>query len=55
MADFTRFAGTMELSGINHAINPKRVKAIVYAAKRYYNLNITKHETDAAQCGLRLC
>ena len=54
MNGFTRFAGTMELSGINHKINPIRVSAIADAAQRYYPaLKITKEEQLDAACGLR--
>lgn len=56
MNGFTRFAGTMEIAGINHDINPKRVASIAKAAKEYYtNLEITPKETAAAVCGLRPC
>ena len=56
MDGFTRFAGTMELGGVNHAINPKRVEAIAKAAQGYYNgLNIATKDKQAAQCGLRPC
>ena len=54
MNGFTRFAGTMEIAGINHQINKKRVKAIANAVKRYYpNLELTKEEKDNVACGLR--
>lgn len=56
MDGYTRFAGTMELAGINHNINSKRVEAIAQAAKRYYNgLEITEKEKATAKCGLRPC
>ncbi|AUC84944.1 amino acid dehydrogenase [Polaribacter sp. ALD11] len=56
MSGFTRFAGTMEIAGINHDINPKRVETIANAAKEYYNnLEITSKEKKAAVCGLRPC
>ncbi|WP_242158669.1 NAD(P)/FAD-dependent oxidoreductase [Aestuariivivens sediminis] len=56
MDGFTRFAGTMELSGINHDIIPKRVEAIANAAQNYYKgLEINKEAKNAAQCGLRPC
>ncbi|GAA3553269.1 NAD(P)/FAD-dependent oxidoreductase [Snuella lapsa] len=56
MDGFTRFAGTMEIAGINHNINTKRVDAIANAAKRYYDgLEITNDEKAAAACGLRPC
>ena len=54
MQGFTRFAGTMELSGINHHIMRNRVEAIAELAKRYYNgLEFQKEELDQAACGLR--
>ncbi len=54
MKGFTRFAGTMELSGINHKIRKERVSAIARAAETYYtNLSITEAERSQAQCGLR--
>ena len=56
MNGFTRFAGTMEIGGINHQINPVRVEAIAKAAARYYpDLEITAEEKAAAVCGLRPC
>ncbi|NQX84934.1 MAG: FAD-dependent oxidoreductase [Flavobacteriaceae bacterium] len=56
MQGYTRFAGTMEIGGINHNINPKRVNAIAKAAESYYtNLEITTPEKQAAKCGLRPC
>ncbi|WP_115461157.1 NAD(P)/FAD-dependent oxidoreductase [Winogradskyella aurantiaca] len=54
MNGFTRFAGTMEIGGINHDISKVRVKAIAKAAESYYhNLSITDAEIEAANCGLR--
>jgi D-amino-acid dehydrogenase len=54
MNGFTRFAGTMEIGGINHTINPVRVNAIATAAQKYYpNLEIHQQEKNEAQCGLR--
>lgn len=56
MQGFTRFAGTMEIAGINHKINPARVEAIAKAAANYYqNLEITTQEKATADCGLRPC
>ncbi|WP_242202624.1 NAD(P)/FAD-dependent oxidoreductase [Aestuariivivens insulae] len=56
MDGFTRFAGTMEIGGINHNINPVRVNAIASAAQSYYNnLEITAEEKANASCGLRPC
>ena len=54
MIGYTRFAGTMEIAGINHNIRKERVNAIAAAAKRYYpEVEITAQEIDEAQCGLR--
>ena len=54
MNGFTRFAGTMEIAGINHNINKVRVEAIANAAKRYYpNIELTEEEKGNAACGLR--
>lgn len=54
MRGFTRFAGTMELSGINHKIRRERVDAIAQAAGNYYeDLEITRQEKANARCGLR--
>ncbi|HMB61743.1 MAG TPA: FAD-dependent oxidoreductase [Eudoraea sp.] len=54
MRGFTRFAGTMELSGINQKIRKERVRAIAKAAGEYYdNLEITEAEISGARCGLR--
>ena len=54
MLGFTRFAGTMEFSGINKTIRKERVEAIANAAKQYYpELEITAEEKSAAQSGLR--
>lgn len=54
MNGFTRFAGTMEIAGINHAINKTRVNAIAKAAKHYYKgLKIEQNEINNAACGLR--
>ena len=54
MNGFTRFAGTMEIAGINHTINKARVEAIAEAVPRYFNnVVISEQEKDEAQCGLR--
>ena len=56
MTGFTRFAGTMEIAGINNNINPIRVNAIANAAQNYYNdLEINELEKKDAQYGLRPC
>ncbi len=54
MKGFTRFAGTMEFSGINEIIRKERVEAISNAAQKYYRgLEIRSEEKEAAQSGLR--
>ena len=54
MNGFTRFAGTMEIAGINHNINKVRVEAIANAATRYYpNIKLNQQEKEDAACGLR--
>ncbi|MEM6686409.1 MAG: FAD-dependent oxidoreductase [Bacteroidota bacterium] len=56
MQGFTRFAGTMEIGGINHTINHTRVKAIAKAAETFYNgLKIPETAIKKAACGLRPC
>ena len=56
MNGFTRFAGTMEIGGINDIINPVRVDAIAKAAESYYpNFRVNEQEKEAAKCGLRPC
>jgi len=54
MHGFTRFAGTMEIAGINHDINKVRVEAIANAATKYYpDVELTIEEKNDAACGLR--
>ena len=54
MHGFTRFAGTMEIAGINHVIRKERVEAISNAVTRYYpNIKLTSEEKSQATCGLR--
>ncbi|NNC70837.1 MAG: FAD-dependent oxidoreductase [Flavobacteriaceae bacterium] len=54
MNGFTRFAGTMELAGINHKINKVRVEAIANAMQKYYpSVRLSKEEKEDAACGLR--
>ncbi len=54
MEGFTRFAGTMEFSGINYDINLDRVEAIAEAVKKFYpSVEITQEEIRNAKCGLR--
>ncbi|MCJ7465554.1 MAG: FAD-dependent oxidoreductase [Maribacter sp.] len=54
MKGFTRFAGTMEFSGINDLIRKERVRAIVKGAESFYpELKINETEMEAARTGLR--
>lgn len=54
MTGFTRFGGTIEIAGINHNINPLRVKAIADAAHAFYpNITINNDEMAKADSGLR--
>ncbi|MEH6535003.1 MAG: FAD-dependent oxidoreductase [Psychroserpens sp.] len=54
MNGFTRFAGTMEIAGINHTINKVRVEAIADAASQYYpEITLNSEEKDNAASGLR--
>ncbi|SEL60498.1 D-amino-acid dehydrogenase [Aquimarina amphilecti] len=54
MQGFTRFAGTMEIAGINHNINKVRVEAIANAAHKYYpDITLTDDEKNDAASGLR--
>lgn len=54
MLGFTRFAGTMEFSGINDYIRKERVAAIAAGAKRFYpELEITSEEQENAKTGMR--
>lgn len=54
MHGFTRFAGTMEIAGINSDINPIRVDSIANAVRRYYpNIEVTEEEKLQASSGLR--
>lgn len=54
MKGFTRFAGTMEFSGINTHIRKERVEAIAAGARKFYpSLEITSEEKSNAKTGLR--
>lgn len=54
MDGFTRLAGTMELSGINHEIRTNRVAAIARLAEKYYeDFEVRPEEEAQAACGLR--
>lgn len=54
MQGFTRFAGTMEFSGINDTIRKERVEAIAKAANSYYpEIEISREDKANARSGLR--
>lgn len=54
MNGFTRFAGTMEFSGINNIVRKERVEAISAGAKSFYPaLEINSQEMGSAKTGLR--
>jgi D-amino-acid dehydrogenase len=54
MNGFTRFAGTMEIAGINHSINGQRVEAIAEGVAQYFpKVGVTETEKANAACGLR--
>lgn len=54
MNGYTRFAGTMEFSGINNIINKQRVEAIAQAVTRFYpEIEINEGEIADARSGLR--
>lgn len=54
MNGFTRFAGTMEIAGINHTINKTRVDSIVEGVHKYFpEVQISDKEKAGAACGLR--
>jgi len=54
MKGFTRFAGTMEFSGINDLVRKERVLAIAKGAKKFYpELDFKQEEIDSAKTGMR--
>jgi D-amino-acid dehydrogenase len=54
MQGFTRFAGTMEFTGINDIVRKERVMAIANGAKSFYpDLEIKQVEIDSAKTGMR--
>ncbi len=54
MNGFIRFAGTMEIAGINDKISNRRVEAIANAVTRYYpDIELSKEEKENATSGLR--
>ncbi len=54
MNGFTRFAGTMEVAGINRKVNKIRVNAIADAVNKYYpEIKINTQEREEVKTGLR--
>lgn len=54
MKEYTRFAGTMEFSGINEIIKKQRVEAIAKAVTEFYpDIEINDMEIAGAKSGLR--
>ena len=54
MQGFTRFAGTMEFSGINAVIRKERVLALANGVAKFYpELKITEEEIAEAKTGMR--
>lgn len=56
MGDTLRIGGTLELAGMDHSINHRRVAAITSAVSRYLpSFDIGSHEILETWCGLRPC
>jgi len=54
LADILRFAGTLEFTGMDFTIKPRRVEAVMAAAKAYLQ-KIEDPEIVKVLCGLRPC
>mgnify|MGYP005849147333 CR=1 FL=1 len=54
MGRFTRFAGTLEFSGVNHNIRRPRLEQLTRSAREYFT-GIEETETVSEWCGLRPC
>jgi len=56
MGSSLRFGGTMEIDGLNEAINPRRVRGIIKSVPKYYP-DFTPQDFDGIKpwCGLRPC
>ena len=52
MGSVLRVAGTLELSGINLDIRPRRVEAILRGARQYLSVDVDS-EPEEVWCGLR--
>lgn len=56
MGNTLRFGGTMEITGIDHSVNMKRVKGIVDSIPKYYpDMNVATPSVDQVWHGLRPC
>ncbi len=56
MGNSLRFGGTMEITGVNHSINMKRVKGIVDSIPKYYpDMKVTMPKQEQVWHGLRPC
>ncbi len=55
MGEWLRFAGTLELAGLDMRINPVRVQAIKDGVRRYLNLNPDEQPLVELWRGLRPC
>lgn len=56
MGKTLRFGGTMEITGVDHSINMKRVEGIVNAIPRYYpELELAMPDKQSVWHGLRPC
>jgi len=54
MHEFTRFAGTMEISGFNNKLNDNRIQSIAAAVEQFYpDITITQEEKATAKYGYR--
>ena len=54
MGDFTRLAGTLEFSGVNHELRRGRLEQLTTAAKRYVD-GVGDGPARSEWCGLRPC
>lgn len=54
MGSFTRFAGTLEFSGVNHDIRRPRLEQLTRAAQEYF-AGLPQLEIVSEWCGLRPC
>ncbi len=54
MPGFKRLAGTLEFSGVNHEMRPRRLEQLTTAAKTYLS-GIQDAVISSEWCGLRPC